>query len=244
MLREPTHKENFNMDETMQEERKLAARKSRGTSADSIYRLVSGKAQELQVSGTVFDFGAGTGNFARILCENPNITSVIATDIVDYGENYQDSKLEWVFHDLNDNVALNSETVDAIFAVEVIEHLENPRHLAREWFRVLKPGGHILVSTPNNESWRALLSLIVKSHFSAFTGASYPAHITALLRLDIERIFAEAGFSQITFYYTDHGLIPKVAERTWQASSGGLLKGLRYSDNLLCVATKVPLSPT
>lgn len=223
---------------TITDERALAAKASCGTSAGPIYSLVLNKAQETHVSGTVLDFGAGTGNLARLLCEDKNIVKVIASDIVEYGDNYQHPKLEWTFHDLNYDITLKAETVDAIFAVEVIEHLENPRHLAREWFRVLKPGGHLLVSTPNNESWRSILSLVLKSHFSAFTGPSYPAHIMALLRLDLERIFIEAGFSQVRFSFTDNGLLPKFKRMTWQKCSSGLLKGLRYSDNLLCVAVK------
>ena len=33
-------------------------------------------------------------------------------------------------------------------SAEVIEHLENPRGVAREWFRLLRPGGSVLLSTP------------------------------------------------------------------------------------------------
>ena len=229
------------MNTTIAEGREEAAKASCGTSADSIYNLVSREAQALHVSGTVLDFGAGTGNLARLLCENRSISKVIASDIIDFGNNYQHPKLDWVFHDLNYDITLEAASVDAVFAVEVIEHLENPRHLAREWFRVLKPGGHLLVSTPNNETWRSVLSLMFKSHFTAYTGASYPAHITALLRTDIERVFVEAGFSQISFHFTDHGALPRFTRLTWQKASGGLLRGLRYSDNLLCIATK-PLS--
>ncbi len=225
-----------------QEARKQAAKASGGTSADPIYRLVTQEAQERHICGSVLDFGAGTGNLARLLCENPAISQVTATDIMDYGGRFQHPKLAWVFHDLNYDIRLEQNSAEAVFAVEVIEHLENPRHLARQWFRVLKPGGVLLVTTPNNENWRSVLSLLFKSHFHAFTGASYPAHITALLRRDMERIFQEAGFTQISFRFTDHGALPKFTRQTWQKSSGGLLRGLRYSDNLLCIAVKPGVS--
>src|SRR3712207_8867553 len=53
-----------------------------------------------------------------------------------------------------------------------------------EWFRLLRPGGTLIATTPNNESWRAILSLIARGHFIAFTDAGYPAHLTALTRAE------------------------------------------------------------
>jgi SAM-dependent methyltransferase len=42
------------------------------------------------------------------------------------------------------------EFFDVVLASEIIEHLHfNPYRLLRESFRVLKPGGHIILSTPN-----------------------------------------------------------------------------------------------
>jgi 2-polyprenyl-3-methyl-5-hydroxy-6-metoxy-1,4-benzoquinol methylase len=110
--------------------------------------------------------------------------------------------------------------------------------VVREWFRLLKPGGWLLFSTPNNESVRSLLALVCRGHYSAFGETSYPAHITALLRKDLERITREAGFEMIQFHFTDHGILPKAKRLTWQVLSAALLRGLRFSDNLLAVCRK------
>jgi len=123
-------------------------------------------------------------------------------------------------------------------AAEIIEHLENPRFVARELFRLLQPGGSLLLTTPNNESWRSLISLAVRGHYVAFNDGSYPAHITALLRADIVRILMEAGFDSPVFDYSDHGGIPGWPMLAWQQISMGLLRGLRFSDNLLALARK------
>jgi 2-polyprenyl-3-methyl-5-hydroxy-6-metoxy-1,4-benzoquinol methylase len=124
----------------------------------------------------------------------------------------------------------------------LIEHLENPRQVAREWYRILKPGSTLILSTPNNESIRSLLALMVRGHYAAFGDDSYPAHITALLRLDVLRILREAGFSDVRFRFTNSGGVPKLPRANWQQVSFGLLKGCRFSDNLIATAVK-PSSP-
>jgi 2-polyprenyl-3-methyl-5-hydroxy-6-metoxy-1,4-benzoquinol methylase len=41
---------------------------------------------------------------------------------------------------------------DVVASVETIEHLENPRAFMRQLARVVKPGGVVIVSTPNQLS--------------------------------------------------------------------------------------------
>jgi hypothetical protein len=82
------------------------------------------------------------------------------------------------------------------------------------------------------------MALLLQGHFVGFSDTCYPAHITALVRKDIERLLGEAGFSKPTFVFTNVGGIPKLPWLHWQTISGGLLRGLRYSDNLLAIAHK------
>jgi 2-polyprenyl-3-methyl-5-hydroxy-6-metoxy-1,4-benzoquinol methylase len=144
----------------------------------------------------------------------------------------------WRRLDLNGPTDFEDGCFDVITAIEVIEHLENPRAVAREWYRLLRRGGLVLLSTPNNESWRSFLSLVFRGHFTAFRDGSYPAHITALLRQDIVRVLTEAGFGCPRFEFSDRGVLPKLTRLTWQGVSAGLLRGARFSDNLLAVARK------
>ena len=147
-------------------------------------------------------------------------------------------RTEWIEQDLNMAIPNHDNRFDVIVAAEVVEHLENPRFMIREIFRLLRPGGTAIVSTPNNESWRSLLSLFFRGNFVAFTETSYPAHITALLRQDFSRIFLESKFSPPRFYFTDHGGLPGRPAITWQRLSFGLLRGLRFSDNIIALAKK------
>lgn len=214
-----------------------AARSAAGISSGPIHAAAMDVIAKRNCGGRVLDFGAGTGGLARALAACGRFGEVDAVDLVDYGHP-ADDPVRWSYADLNAALPFPDGTFDTIVSLEVVEHLENPRFVAREWHRLLKPGGRLVLSTPNNESWRSLVSLAVRGHFSAFTGSSYPAHITALLRLDLARILAEAGFTSVAFSYTDHGGIPGRPMLTWQQASLGLLKGLRYSDNLVCEAVR------
>lgn len=44
---------------------------------------------------------------------------------------------------------------DAITLIEIVEHLRDAQSLLRECTRILKPGGVVLVTTPNAHSWTA-----------------------------------------------------------------------------------------
>lgn len=228
----------------LQDTRVRAAKESQGTSSDPIYKALLRQVRASGAKGHALDFGAGTGHLASLLTGTGRFSQVDAVDIVDYRSDPSKSapQVRWFFSDLNDPLPSEDGSYDLIVAAEVIEHLENPRFLAREWFRLLRDGGTLIYSTPNNESWRSLVSLLIKGHFAGFTDTSYPAHLTALVRKDLERVAREAGFSQVSFAFTHSGGVPGKPSFTWQRISRRL-RGLRYSDNVVCIARKNALAP-
>jgi SAM-dependent methyltransferase len=57
--------------------------------------------------------------------------------------------------DLNTSLPWNNQSFDAVFSTEGIEHLENHYSFLREICRVLKPGGILVLTTPNITSLRS-----------------------------------------------------------------------------------------
>ena len=47
-------------------------------------------------------------------------------------------------------IPLPSNTFDTVIATELLEHIANPVELVREMIRIIKPGGSIIVTVPNN----------------------------------------------------------------------------------------------
>lgn len=226
------------MNLNLKTKRQAASTASGGISNQPIYDNFLELIEKLNIQGDCLDFGAGIGNLTQLLQSLNCFNSITAADIMQRPVVGIDNSIKWISWDLNESLDIPSQQFDVIVSAEVIEHLENPRATVREWFRLLRPNGIIIFSTPNNESWRALIALFIQGHFVLFSDTCYPAHITALLRKDIRRILDEAGFSEPTFIFTNLGGIPKFPQFKWQQISGGLLKGLRYSDNLVTIAYK------
>ncbi len=219
------------------EHRARAAELSGGTSGNAIYAMIERVIAAHGLQGKILDYGAGVGQLTRRLLALDRFDSVSAADIMAMPSDLR-GKAEWIEQDLNVALPGHEGAFDVVVAAEVIEHLENPRFMVREIFRLLRPGGAAIVTTPNNETWRSLIALLVRGHFMAFGESGYPAHITALLRKDLARIFQEASFATPDFHFTNSGGIPGHPVVTWQQISLGLFKGLRYSDNVLAIAKK------
>jgi 2-polyprenyl-3-methyl-5-hydroxy-6-metoxy-1,4-benzoquinol methylase len=211
----------------LETQRRLAAEASRGISSGPSYDLARKLLTGCVNSGRVLEFGAGTGNFARRLIAERVVSAITCADILPKPDDLPEG-IEWIQADLNNPLAAPDAAFDTIVCIEVIEHLENPRAGFREFHRLLRPGGNLILTTPNQESLRSLASLVLGRHFAAFLGASYPAHITALLEMDFQRICAEAGFESPRFNFTNTGRIPKLTKFRWPRGFGGRF----FSDNI------------
>jgi 2-polyprenyl-3-methyl-5-hydroxy-6-metoxy-1,4-benzoquinol methylase len=181
------------------------ARQSRGSSGSAIYRTVSTVLRERAAGGVLADIGCGGGNLWRAI--GASFSRCIGVDAVHYDALSPD--IVFIKADLDRlPLPLPDAAADVVAAVEVIEHLENPRAFFRELVRAARPGGWVVVTTPNQLSLLSLVTLVVKRRFSAFQDASYPAHITALLEIDLRRIAAECGLDRVDVRYTGQGRIP------------------------------------
>ena len=58
-----------------------------------------------------------------------------------------------------DTASYKKGRYDAVVALEVIEHLKNYKSSLKNWFDMLKPGGILIISTPNSKYQKS------KSHF-------------------------------------------------------------------------------
>src|SRR5262245_51774390 len=94
----------------------------------------------------LLDLGAGHGVTSKVLAKQG--FRVVATDFgLSHPMSNGIARVGGV--DLNRFLPFRRASFDAVDLVEVIEHIENQAQLVREMSRVLKPGGVLLLSTPN-----------------------------------------------------------------------------------------------
>jgi 2-polyprenyl-3-methyl-5-hydroxy-6-metoxy-1,4-benzoquinol methylase len=156
-----------------------------------------------ETKGSILDIGAGTGALSKKL-ENDGF-EVTACDL--HGKNFIPEDIPFKAADLNGTFPFENETFDYIVGTEVIEHLENPWHLMRELYRITKPGGVVILSTPNLHNWYVRLFFLVSSKLYGFL-SSYEkiGHITPVFVWNLERMAkGKFKFQEVT---TSHSLIP------------------------------------
>jgi ubiquinone/menaquinone biosynthesis C-methylase UbiE len=152
----------------------------------------------------ILDIGSGDGSFIK------DAREVIQGQY--FACDYTDSLLTEV--DVRvDIVNLNQQNLpyadnffDAIAITEVVEHIENPRELVREIFRVLKTDGIIVVSTPNILNLKSRLRFLIYGFWNLFGPLklngngieSTNGHISPISFFYLAHAMCEAGFKNIS----------------------------------------------
>jgi ubiquinone/menaquinone biosynthesis C-methylase UbiE len=92
-----------------------------------------------------------------------------------------------------DGIALpfQSETFDLVTHWHVIEHVQNVSEALREWRRVLKPGGLMVLETPNS---RFLKARLLGPRYKKFWPAE---HLYTFNRKNLSAILERSGFQVI-----------------------------------------------
>jgi SAM-dependent methyltransferase len=139
--------------------------------------------------GRLLEVGAGRGALARLAVERG--WKVDATEVSTTGLEHLGATGARVFAGDLESAGYETAAFDAVLSIEVIEHVPRPgRHLA-EIARVTRPGGRLLLTTPNlrglsgrwfGTRWR----VIHPEHLGYFT----PSTLRAALR--------QAGFADVS----------------------------------------------
>ncbi|BDZ71672.1 class I SAM-dependent methyltransferase [Methanobacterium petrolearium] len=114
--------------------------------------------------GKLLDIASGYGNLSFNLCKMG--FEVCSGDIDP--TRFIPENIECLKVDANEELPWVDKTFDFVISVETIEHLENPWNFIREVYRLLKPNGTFILTTPNVESWFSKFIFMVYGQFNLF----------------------------------------------------------------------------
>jgi SAM-dependent methyltransferase len=210
------------------------ARESEGESPSAVHDMIAAAMVERGLDGgRLVDVGCGIGALAGALPRGD--FQYVGVDVVAHPA--FPPGLELVRANLDrDPIPLPGGSADIVVSAETIEHVENPRALMRELVRLVRPGGWVFVTTPNQLSLASLTCLVARGEFQYFQRAPgmYPAHITALLEIDLRRIAEECSLVNVDALYSGFGRVPFTSLR-WPNAFGARrgFRGRAFSDNVL-----------
>ncbi len=142
----------------------------------------------------VLEFGAGSGAMSQRLADLG--FRITASDL--FAESFKPVDVPFVAADLNGAFAAQwPQGFDAVMALEIIEHLENPREVLRQIRALLPTGGQLVLSTPNIANPVSQALFLRRGQFQWFRDIDYreQGHITPLSPWVLEKALLEAGFA-------------------------------------------------
>ncbi len=161
-----------------------------------------------RVAGRVLDVACGTGYGSELLATDHEVTG-IDRDEGSIRRARSRCQAEFIVAEVPP-LPVPAAAFDAIVSFETIEHVEDDRGLVREFRRALRPGGTLLLSTPN-----AAATL-------GESAAANPWHVREYRLDEIRRLLAEAGeFDSIEVFGQRlpprHSARRRVAVAAWRA---------------------------
>lgn len=179
--------------------------------------------QQYKGGGRLLDVGTGFGFF---LAEMKNKGwEVMGVEISQKGMDYARDVLGVrVCPGPLEKVGFPASHFDAITGFYVIEHLPHPMAFLKECYRILKPGGIVLLRYPHTTPIKNLL------HFLGIENRLYdlPAHLSDFSPRMIQRCLERIGFGKCQHLIGGYTLSSDLKKRTTSFLFGNLSEALFY----------------
>jgi len=122
--------------------------------------------------GRVLDVACGSGTVGVWLQKRG--FEVVGLDISEAALNLAKRKglSNVILQDVERRLPFKKETFDYVFCGDILEHLFSPARLIEEVWRVLVPGGSLIISVPNMGYWYYRLAYLIKGEVPKTEGLS------------------------------------------------------------------------
>ncbi len=193
----------------------------------------------------VLDAGCGTGNLShyidqqiaesiRIVGVDSSASMLKKAKVKNLGSNFS-----WQKVDLNHTLPFEDRYFDAVFSCHVLYNLADPAFTVSEFYRVLKPGGTLVLVTPQTNNPSAVLSEHFRQIFLLnkwLCLAKTFLYLPWLILLSLYNMLLSAqSATSSDFFYTEK----EVAELLVQANFQQITTQTAYAEvDILAVAKK------
>jgi len=104
--------------------------------------------------------------------------------------------------DKNNRLLFDNDEIDVVTILDVVEHLPtNPNFILKEIFRILKPGGTIILSGANLFGITEVIKFISGRHpymdFNLWMQPQYFSHFREYTKKEYEKILLHSGFTSV-----------------------------------------------
>ena len=143
--------------------------------------------KSIQKTGAHLDVGCGTGEFLNA-CKLAGFT----TKGIEPSELARKQAINNHRLDISSNTDLSQYTdkeFDSISMWHVLEHVPALNETIKQFDRLLKPGGKIIIAVPNHKSWDA------KFYKEFWAAWDVPIHLWHFSKETIEQLFKKSNFS-------------------------------------------------
>ncbi len=147
--------------------------------------------------GVILDVGSADGVFTHFILEKTKARKIVGIDVlrpsVEWArKHWKDKRMEFKVGDAHE-LNFKNESFDAVFCLEVLEHVHNPKRVLKEFRRVLKRGGYGVFLVPSDSLlFRVIWWLWL--HFYPRGWVWRDTHIQTYRNNYLTKICKEAGF--------------------------------------------------
>jgi ubiquinone/menaquinone biosynthesis C-methylase UbiE len=151
-------------------------------------------------SGRVLDAGCGDGSLSNRMLQLPMVTEVVGIDISDGAIHIAQSKYPRIQYKVGQvtDLPFESNFFDAVVAIELVEHVYDTQLMFKEFSRVLKNGGTLIITTTDfNLLKKAAIALLYWDRYFCPTNP----HIRFYSKKSLEAMLCEFGFKKVSHWW-------------------------------------------
>ena len=144
----------------------------------------------------VLEIGCGAGNTLVWLKNLKHCTWIGGVEISPEAVEIARGRLDAVYpvNIEQNNLSIQESTMDLILCLDVLEHMVDPWEVVKRLYKLLKPGGALIVSIPNVRNQKVLFPLLFKERWD-YTDAGFldRTHLRFFVRETAIRLVESAG---------------------------------------------------